>query len=594
MGPSQPQRATVLLNGATYEYDSAAGKNIGSYVDPAGRFTMTCVRVTRSDCPVRVDFRAIPGWSCAIFEYGDAFSIKPNLPPYSVTIAGRTIRLPGHWWGSRWRWQSGVWPLPAVPVGDLISRKLLLAFDPAVTQGTARPSGSATYTPLGLAGISAYMPMTGEREEIGYVTGAQADYICEPTPQRLANVLAQGEAMATVPWRFFDPDTGTTIDAVTKYPNSALGEGNPVVSREPSANFDLAVSGPAHTTIPGGAAFTMRSSNGTINQSCRFSTGGTMPANGLLTLNAWEEGRASIDPTGFTFTGLPAGITATLVSGSFRASSGIYTDAAHEPAGSYLPFLLTGDPYFLENLHCQVMYAFLEARGYANAWFPGAIQVRSMAWNLRSIYQAAAVTPAQTPPWLMPKAAMEAALEYCRRGITQAITVPGPTKQSVFHTANISGQILFASWQEDFFDLVLAATVLLHPEWMPVLQFFIQCPIAMLNGTSGWCNGSPDTYDMKISDPNGKLLTSWAAAWAASNGGSAACPALSTAGPPKGQMDYLNGRRAALSAATQALATGDPLRSQVEGCLNYLVPFIQAWLSRGQGCEYKWAIKRIG
>ena len=210
-----PLRATVELEGATYEYDEAAGKNLGNYVDPAGRFTMSCVRVSRSDCPLRVDFRRIPGWACVIFELGDAFSTSPkNLRPYTASIAGQTISLPGHWWGSRWRWQSGPWPLPMVPVDDLFARKLLPAYDPSVTHGTSKPMGLVAYKPLGLAGITGYMPMTGERSDIGFLTESQANYICNPTPQALASVLAQGEAGATIPWRFYDPKTGTTMDAI--------------------------------------------------------------------------------------------------------------------------------------------------------------------------------------------------------------------------------------------------------------------------------------------------------------------------------------------------------------------------------------------
>jgi hypothetical protein len=179
-----------------------------------------------------VDFRRIPGWSCLIFELGDAFSTSPkNLRPYTATIAGQTISLPGHWWGSRWRWQSGPWPLPMVPVDDLFARKLLPVFDASVTQGTSRPMGPAAYKPLELAGLTGYMPMTGERSDIGFLTEWQADYVCMRTPQALASVLAQGEAGATIPWRYYDPKTGTTLDAIIGYPHAP---DNPQIAGEPA------------------------------------------------------------------------------------------------------------------------------------------------------------------------------------------------------------------------------------------------------------------------------------------------------------------------------------------------------------------------
>jgi hypothetical protein len=58
-------------------------------------------------------------------------------------------------------------------------------------------------------------------------------------------------------------------------------------------------------------------------------------------------------------------------------------------------------------------------------------------------------------------------------------------------------------------------------------------------------------------------------------------------------MDYINGLRAGLAAATQALARSDPLRAQAQACLDFLAPYHTAWLGRGQPMEYKWAIKRI-
>jgi hypothetical protein len=320
-------------------------------------------------------------------------------------------------------------------------------------------------------------------------------------------------------------------------------------------------------------------------------------ASGSITLGAYENGWAAGDPTGGTATELPAGVKGTVIAGSYTPSSGVYIESAHMPAISYLPFLLTGDPYFLENLHSQVMFAFFEAeRGGIYNYLPGIIQVRAAAWNFRSIYQAAAVTPADTPSWILPKSVMTAAFKFCLNGMTNLITNPpqGPV-QRVFHDIGPTGYPSRATWQADFFALVSAAAAMPHPQWMPVLQFVVQNLIARLDGTSGWCNGNPDPYGLQLAPgANGPpWFNSWAEAWAANNGGNPACGPLQTASPPRGQMDYINGLQAALAAATQALARSDPLRAQVQRCLDFLAPYRSAWLSRGLPMEYKWAIKRI-
>ena len=71
-------------------------------------------------------------------------------------------------------------------------------------------------------------------------------------------------------------------------------------------------------------------------------------------------------------------------------------DGAHQPGFAYLPYLVTGDYYYLEELQFWAMYdAFQMNPGYRKniAGLLYRDQVRAQAWNLRTLAQAAYITP---------------------------------------------------------------------------------------------------------------------------------------------------------------------------------------------------------
>lgn len=86
---------------------------------------------------------------------------------------------------------------------------------------------------------------------------------------------------------------------------------------------------------------------------------------------------------------------------SFPVCGGICTtpnsaDSAHEPAFSYLPYLVTGDYYHLEEMQFWSMWNLFQSnpgyRAYGKGLF-NRTQVRGQAWILRSLAQTAYITP---------------------------------------------------------------------------------------------------------------------------------------------------------------------------------------------------------
>lgn len=202
--------------------------------------------------------------------------------------------------------------------------------------------------------------------------------------------------------------------------------------------------------------------------------------------------------------------------------------ASHDPALNYVPFLLTGDPYHLEELQFQGNRT-LGATNYHRSGsglqivYPG--QTRSFAWSMRTMFQLAAVTPEQTPSWLKPRA-------YWRRIVSDNLTwftktyVNNPSPAcSVFAAATRLDEV--APWQEEFLAFCLGWGVMLgFEDWRKAFRWKLNSTLARTNGKSGWPRQWCTPYFMEIAkvEPSDSLhaegsppdiwLTSWKDAWA--------------------------------------------------------------------------------
>lgn len=581
----------VILKGEKYIFDAAAGKDMGSYSDPAGRFIMSCVRVTRTDCPLRVDFRAIPGWQCIIFEYGDVTDqTTKNFPAYSVTIGAQTINLPGHWKFARWRWQSGPWPLPMASVADLVAKKLIPRFDP--TMGSSVPAPVA-YHPMGIGPMCPDMGTTGGRDDIGWINGWAAAYLCNPTAQNLANTLGIGECCGSWPIHYRDPVTRGLLDRTkpSSYkivPAAGYSQGNFIFTGPPGTVISPTSNNPDRHVINANGLFW-------------FYGAVTIPASGTI---AWPGRTASgnIFPSGAA-TLVPAiqGVTVTYDQSTWALGSGLSMDAAHWPMMSYVPWLLTGDPYFLENLQNEALWMIgngLVAGGRPYGGGGGSGQVRAMAWALRNFAQAAGGTPtSKLPSWLLSKATMESILTNQLPKYIALQSLPGRSVFRLFGPSGgqgdfvINGKLCFAvgcyysAWQEDYVNGAIAITVLLgYTDWLPLLQWSIQNLIHRVNadGRTGWDNRMMATYETTFCDNVTKQpYPDWASCSAAMTTNWLNYSRATTLQPltQPYNADYDNSCQAALALAWQAGLPEAHLSGQFVAALRF-----------GKGYKYCFAI----
>src|SRR5262249_12114691 len=107
---------------------------------------------------------------------------------------------------------------------------------------------------------------------------------------------------------------------------------------------------------------------------------------------------------------VPAGMK----SGNGKDPRWVAFDISHTPNTAFFPYLLTDDPYYLEETQALATLAV----GYTNFHaelekLPGLVypgEVRSFAWSIRNVFLASAASPATPPAWLLPKSYFDACL----------------------------------------------------------------------------------------------------------------------------------------------------------------------------------------
>ncbi len=455
-------RAVISYNGTAYTAAAAVAKDLGDFVSDFAGFTQKNLAVGLEALKMTVLFRpdtTSDRWE-VVFELGRANDPAPaNLGPYSVeillgTTLLRTVAVPLHYWGTRWRWQSAVRPqirefgdIPAglLPPMKAVKKKVQQPPVPAPGPGPGpvpTPGAGVVFTPMDLAGITAYMPGTGERPDIGLVTGLQGQWLETGAEADYAPMMAQAEASASIPWHIREVGTGGIFDCAL-HPMATLYQDKP----------------------------------------------------------GWEYIAQTFNP--------------------------VTVDISHQPALCYLPYLLTGDPYFLEEMQFATNHSTLQQPPDSRLiiW-----QTRGFAWRMRNIAQCAAVTPMLAPAWLLPGVEWERQLEEHRSHLEVNYINSTDPVRAVLRTAddyvasgaetNNPAGTHTAPWQDEFCAAVFGwVWDLGFDSWAPVFDWQIGSTIARTSGSSGWPKEVSTPYRMNVrNSASAPLATSWAEAWGITQG----------------------------------------------------------------------------
>jgi hypothetical protein len=235
-------------------------------------------------------------------------------------------------------------------------------------------------------------------------------------------------------------------------------------------------------------------------------------------INVFDAGRADFT-THPNDAGQPQYMNVPFVKGGWQPQ------ITHYPALSYAPYLFTGDLYHLEELQFVAAWSVARFKFKRNQGFGQQFHVlegRGFAWGLRHLFQAARLSPADGPEYLLPKSFFTKILENTHAWFKSAAVIQNPDPAfSVFHCVVKHFYPIgnrenpnFAPWESAFLAAVLGwAQVLGFKEWSDVYLYIMDNFVQMNNGISGWNKYVCIPYRFWLTDLSGVVFTNYSQAY---------------------------------------------------------------------------------
>lgn len=177
-------------------------------------------------------------------------------------------------------------------------------------------------------------------------------------------------------------------------------------------------------------------------------------------------------------------------------------DSAHQAAFGYLPYLVTGDYYYLEELQFWAMWnSFSSNPGYRQ-YKSGLVkpdQVRGQGWSMRTLAEAAYISPDADPLKAQFTYFLNANLDWYDANYTNASNNNFGilTHGSAVAYDNLTGM---SPWMDDFFTSAIGHVAELgYTKALPLLKWKAKFPISrMIDKDFCWIKGG--IYSLKIRD----------------------------------------------------------------------------------------------
>jgi hypothetical protein len=177
-------------------------------------------------------------------------------------------------------------------------------------------------------------------------------------------------------------------------------------------------------------------------------------------------------------------------------------DSSHQPGFSYLPYLVTGDLYYLEELQFWAMYnVFASNPGYrdAGAGLLKPDQVRGQAWSLRTLGEVAYITPDKHPLKRDFNTLLDNNLKWYNAEYSNN---PQANKLGVIvngYAVIYKDKTAVAPWQDDFFTAAVGHVAELgFKDAEPLLKWKARFPVGRMVGDGVcWIEGATYTYTVR-------------------------------------------------------------------------------------------------
>ena len=192
-----------------------------------------------------------------------------------------------------------------------------------------------------------------------------------------------------------------------------------------------------------------------------------------------------------------------------EAATGWATDVAHQPDLSFVPYLLTGERWILDNLNAQAAWNAVDA--YQKIVVDGG-QVRASAWSLRQIDNAAWANPDGSPEQAYFQGISDANWQWLVAQIPEWTALQGEA-YGWLPGAYGSGFGAMAPWQQDYFaSVAIAAASRGNQDALTFLEWAANFLIGRFqHAADGFDPHDGTAYNLAVGDPETwRLYTTWA------------------------------------------------------------------------------------
>lgn len=227
-------------------------------------------------------------------------------------------------------------------------------------------------------------------------------------------------------------------------------------------------------------------------------------------------------------------------------------DDAHQPSIAYLPYLVSGDHFFLEELHFWAHWNMILANPAYREREKGLLkwsQVRGQAWSLRTLGHAAYITPDDHPH----KASFTAKLKHNLAWYT-ANTAGNPAANRLgwldVDYARAYAPNGIAPWQDDFFTWSAAHLVALgYPEARELARWKARFVVGRLTDP-GFCWLQATAYSLQIGPADkSSVFATFGETYQANFPAASGCTGSRMDGYPEDAEGYPSNMQPALAAA---------------------------------------------
>lgn len=187
-------------------------------------------------------------------------------------------------------------------------------------------------------------------------------------------------------------------------------------------------------------------------------------------------------------------------------------DSPHQPSLSYVPYLLTGDRYHLEELQFWANWNMLQANPAYRGRAKGLLnwdQPRGQAWSMRTLGQAAYITPDADPMKKYFVDRVKHNLDWYNEKFSRNPQANALGYIDSGYTIGTDGTM--APWMDDFFTWSIGHLLALgFEEARPLRDWKARYPIGRMMEPA-YCWIFATVYHMAVKDPaSGRLHASWA------------------------------------------------------------------------------------